>query len=356
MPSQHLSRGVEKNASHTDTTYQSCALLTLGSPKVLFGERQANIDPRPAAVLAYLAHSRPNPVSRDELAEVFYPQVPPSNARHSISQIVHSIRMAEPTLELLAMKDYITIGSSVRWDVDSIESLLSNCEVGQAMQLVRGAFLATVDVASHKFEDWRSSIDSRIVKQFQAQLPAWIEECCFRADRKGVRFALQTLNFAFGVTSQDLQLPPTVSDSVNALANELAHAGPDGLPLVPLIGRRVQHRALKSAWASALAGSGSVQLVLADAGLGKTRLCTSLVHALKSASTVSINCYESMRNHGFATLRQALQHKDFQSAIRSTPDPWRSVIGSLLDEAQRPSAQPLDDRQMFLFEAMARLI
>ena len=336
------------------------ALSTLGTAKLFVDGRRSILDRRPLALLAYLLDAIPKPVTRDELADVFWPRVPMAKARHSISQVIHAIRLSEPGIRLLASKEDVLLESHIVWDVRVVEQTLRKGEIGAAAHMLNGRFLANIDVQSHRFEDWRSNIDAQLIKLITDNLPAWIEECFFRSDQRLVRSALRSIHAVLDLRLDDFDLPAGVRnllDDAPYPENKSDTFG-SGLEPAPLIGRHSQRRVLREAWQRAQGRRGSVHLVAGDTGMGKTRLCTAFLRTIPrdASTTISVRCYNNARNHGFNVLRQVLANENLSPMVHLMPDPWGSVLRPLIGDGALPESDQLEEWQSFVFEATARLL
>lgn len=341
-----------------DAQRRNFLLRTLGSAKAFCGSRLSNLEPRQVAILSYLAYARPDKTSRDHLISVFWPHVAFAKARHSVSQAIHTIRTAEPQLDLATERDLLTLGSNVQWDVGIVRSGIASGNLANIIPRLEGPFLSDVTIlGSNVFEDWRSEVIAQLVTEIEEAIPKWVEQCVFRDDWRSPRKLLQALQIGFGLEAADLRVPLHIKEylegrtTVHKLANPAATIEQS----VPLIGRTEQIAALWEAWSIAKSGRMALAAVLAEAGLGKTRLSSAFVRAISSeACVIRISCYENTRNQGLGALRQALtDDPKVAQRLSVVAEPWRGIVAAVL-KGDRSVTRHSSERQEFVFESIAR--
>jgi len=137
-------------------------------------------------------------------------------------------------------------------------------------------------------------------------------------------------------------------------------ASPSGLPLV---GRYAEWSRLMAAWRAAAAGHPQMVLLSGEAGIGKTRLAEEMCAwvARQGAAVAVAQCYPANVAVAYAPLVAWLSNRDIQARLAALDDVWFVEVARLRPAllAGRPhikSPGPLTEawQRTRLFEALAR--
>ena len=388
----------------------------------LLGGFQARLEPGPAltvrtrkaqALLAYLVLHPGRVHRRENLAAMFWGDMPEEQARGSLRHALYELRRALAAAPAALRID----GDTVAVDVDRIDldvatftRLLDDGRpqaLEQAIALYRGDLLAGLTVKEEPWEAWLRSERARLrdraleglarllAQQRQAgqlQLAIGTAHRLLALDplQEPVHRTLMALYAQLGqrgaalrqyqecvnVVQRELGVEPEVE--TRQLYREILQRRRGGgtaavasLPRVrrapetrpaetPLIGRETEMIRLRDALERAFAGRGGLFAVLGEAGIGKTRLVEELiVHALRRDAHVLMGrAYESDQILLFGPIVDALRmgELDRDHEILDALDPaWRVELARLLPQvaAAPPTSARVDYRR--LFEAIAEL-
>jgi DNA-binding SARP family transcriptional activator len=335
------------------------------------GEPIALPSKKARALISYLALHPGQAQERDKLATLLWGDAPADRARHSLRQVLVTLRHAVPgsTPQLLVEEaESVAVGlHATEVDVDAFRRLASMgtlAALEQAATLYQGDFLEGLDVGESPFEDWLLS-EREVLRETAVELFAKLlahhssAENLDAAIQAGVRLlaldpaqepvhrtlmrvyvqqgrrsaALRQYQLCVNALHRELGVEPEaetkqlyqdilrrgagsaaatadVSRDVRKLGPS-AHAPAVDLPApdTPLIGREAEAATLREALDAACAGRGRVALLLGEAGIGKTRLVAE-VAALAVARDARIligRCYESAQILPFGPWVEALR-------------------------------------------------
>src|ERR1051325_8315403 len=117
---------------------------------------------KPLAALVYLALAPKGKVERDHLAELLWPGVELTDARHSLRQALYRIREATGTTVVRVTRNGLEFVSTVRLDCLEAESQAVDGDGARAYELLRGNFLEGFSIAeSREFESWAEAQRAR---------------------------------------------------------------------------------------------------------------------------------------------------------------------------------------------------
>ena len=327
-------------------------LTTLGKLNLRRPDVEVKFSSKQKAFLTVLvAHS--NGISRDRLAGILWDNRPPRNARHSLSQAIHTIRTSLPELEIVADAETVKLTGPILWDVDV---LLKACASGQAHKAIRaysGEFLVGLPEISHEFEDWRSSIQTKIVNAVQSAAAAEINDLCIRGDFNEAHKILNAFSTRFGDICEDV-IPPTVRNTINIVVTESASEQ------LPFAGRTAELYALHRELVTSTQGL-TIAAVTGQPGIGKSALCSRFVRGAVAQGAAVMHCraYPADRNVGYRSLLGALYSlPEARDHIALVGEPWQAVIQALSDPKSSRKTQAGTDvqKQEFVFEAFTRVM
>ena len=178
-------------------------LLLFGAPGLVHGSVGSDIvalQPKRAAVLAYLMVARPGPMHRrDSLLAMFWPEHDADRGRNALSKVIHHLRRSLPPGSVLTQGDQVGIAHDQLWcDVVEFERALEDGRAQDALDLYHGGFLQGFHIpGSPDFDHWSDVESSRLRRMAVAS--AW--ELASDAERAGdgaraTRFARQAVEWA----------------------------------------------------------------------------------------------------------------------------------------------------------------
>lgn len=272
------------------------------------------------ALLVVLARSPRRTRAREQLTGLLWGEKAESAARHSLNEALRVIRRAAGDDALDTKGDQITLAPAVvELDVDDFERLAATGDLAGASALVVGEFLEGFAIpGAAEFENWLSSERRHWATRGTAVLAAWsdtlatagrvaeavatveralgldpLSEAAMEALLKGLVLlgerttALDRYERYAALIRERLSAEP--STRVRALAERIRHdrsrtSRPAGVPVAaaerrraPLVGREYELAALLETWARArTTRQPQFALILADPGMGRTRLAEEL--------------------------------------------------------------------------------
>lgn len=312
----------------------------LGPPRVAWAGDPLKIPRRQVRALLYHLAARLEPIPREQLCFLFWPDVPESKARRSLSVLLSHLRRVLPTPDaLLTSGDRVGLNPRRGWsDSLAFERLCDPSReesrppdaLQQAIDLYRGPFLAGFSLpGSPEFETWASLERQVWERQYLEALSALMEVHDARGELDAAivcaRRYLATDELAEEIHRRLIQLYAAAGDRMDAvqqyercaivLERELSvsplpetqavyqairkgrpqpspRAAPSPawttLPSLdaPLVGRDGAQRRLKRAWRFAQSGYGRAILIAGEAGIGKSRLMQDFVTPLEGEATL----------------------------------------------------------------------
>ena len=178
-------------------------LLLFGAPGLVRESVDSGIvaiQPKRAAVLAYLMVARQGPMHRrDSLLAMFWPEHDADRARKALSKVLHHLRRSLPGGALRTQGDQVGVAPGELWcDVTEFERALDCGRAEDALALYRGHFLQGFHVASSPDFDHWSDVERHRLRRV-AVASAWELES--EAERAGdgaraTRFARQAVEWA----------------------------------------------------------------------------------------------------------------------------------------------------------------
>jgi DNA-binding SARP family transcriptional activator len=376
--------------------------------------RRISLATRKAEALVALLALRPGQaLERDKLCALLWPDVQGSQALHSLRQTLVSVRKAFPDALLTQVRSVAFDVDGVQVDVPELEQQLrlGTLEaLTRAARLYRGDLLDGLALREQPFELWVSFERERLrgamtrglaqlidlhseAGEFSEALEAcsqllkldpWHEQTHRQLMRLQLRQGRRTsalshyrslvrslwteLGTEPDAETQQLyaELGSAAAATGNsalertALRRRRADAGVEKAQ-EPQIVRHAELEALRSAHASALAGSANGCLVLGEAGVGKTHLCEQFAAevAADNARVLRARCFESEQVLPFSLwanlLRDAQLAQDLQ-LLAALPDAQRDELARLDPTIESSSnARPAQDA-LPLFRALEAVL
>ncbi len=363
----------------------------------LLGRFQVNIEgeaisqlnhARLQELLAYLLLHRGKPVSRQQIAFLFWPDTSEEQARTNLRNLLHRLRKALP-----ASPQFLIIDETrIHWrtdidfslDIAEFDALVLQAESAPRTEridlLEKALAVYGGDLLPECFSDWllsererfhqgRLSILKTLAELYESQRVyakavakvqelvrlesldenayAWLMRLLALEGNRGQ--ALHVYHTCAETIHRELGIEP--GPAVRSLYENLLHtpvlSGPTA-PATALVGRQAEWEVLTSAWRGLIHARHSLQFFLigGEAGIGKTHLAQAFVDWVQRQGylTASATCYEGGRELAYAPLAGLLADLFQQEERRfdRLPPHWRSEISRLLPElrARYPELEP----------------
>ncbi|MGC9371562.1 MAG: BREX system ATP-binding domain-containing protein, partial [Paracoccaceae bacterium] len=360
-------------------TREPLRLRLLGPPGVAMGDTALTIPRRQVRALLYYLAAAGEPVPRERLAFLFWPDTPETDARRSLTRLLTHLRRALPREDLLQTEDDC-VGldpDGVVVDLVVFERLAEReddvAALRRAADLYRGAFLDGFSLpGSPEYEGWLVTQQRACEVCYLGVLSALIDACGASGDHDAAiaaaRRYLATDELAEDVHRRLIALYAAAGDRAAALGQfercaavlerelgvrplpetraayesvlqsrplppacsprELAWTTLPSLS-VPLVGRETAMRVLQAALADAEAGRGCVVLVSGEPGIGKSRLLEAFATRARDRALVLAAAARS--------VERALPYQPVADAIRtlSSWEPLDTLPPVWLAEASR---------------------
>ena len=298
------------------------------------------------ALLIYLAVDHKSH-RREHLAELLWPKVSLTEARHSLATALSTLRPRLGPGGLESSRDQVRLTPGrVDLDLDRLEAgdVLGSVVTGP---LDVGGFLDGFDIAdSSEFTHWKDRQQARFLPMIKDALVVLIDRCRRTGDSRQIEqladrmLALDELSeeairakmearalagdrltalefFEEWRTKLAEELHAVPSDLVEGMAIRLRRRGWErtnltNIPTVPtdqwrgrpFIGRTAEYRVIYEAWESVQRGEPGHVLMLGDSGVGKTTLGERFATAagLEGAAISRVQCYDLEREIPYSTV------------------------------------------------------
>jgi predicted ATPase/DNA-binding SARP family transcriptional activator len=298
------------------------------------------------ALLVYIAlENRTH--RRDRLAELLWPNVSVTEARHSLATALSVLRPRVGIEALETTRDQVRLlAGHLRLDLDRLEAGdVLGSEVTGPLEVA--AFLDGFDINdSAEFTHWKDRQQARLLPVIKDALLVLIDRCRRMGDTRqierladrmlaldelseeAIRAKMEARAFAGDrltaleifeawkkKLAEELQAAP--SDLVEGMAVRLRRRGWERTTLAnipnvptdqwrgrPFIGRSAEYRVLYELWEGVRKGVPGHALILGDSGVGKTTLVQRLTTAagLEGAAITRVQCYDVEREIPYSTL------------------------------------------------------
>jgi len=366
----------------------------LGPPEVTWAGQPLSISRRQARALLYRLAARLDPIPREQLCFLFWPDIPESKARLYLSRLLTHLRRSLPTpAVLLTAGDCVALDPTQTWsDVTAFERLGATAsgdlrflpETGdlevlqQAVDLYRGPFLSGFSLpGSPEYEAWVAQERCGLERRYLETLATLMEERAARGEweaaiacaqrylatghlaenvhRRLIEFlaaggdrqgALRQFERCAAILERELgvsPLPETRAAYLAALQGSTPVRVPDRSPSLttlptleaPLIGRADALTRLEQAYSLARAGRGQVLLISGEPGIGKSRLLQDFAGEVQGKATLlTASGHEAEGDVPYAPLVEALRPflPSFDWSHCAVPPFYLSEIARLLPE------------------------
>ncbi len=154
------------------------AISVLGGLDILCGPKDHRVSPKipqkAKALVAYLALQRGAAVSREYLADIFWPYQQSEDARHSLRNCLFELRKAIGPDSLCATSTHCRL-QSFTLDAADLDEAVANREPDRVSELYRGPLLAGLHVDSDPWREWLTSERDRLHAMTITALHALVE-------------------------------------------------------------------------------------------------------------------------------------------------------------------------------------
>lgn len=390
----------------------------LGSPVIQWAGENLVMPRRQVRGLLFRLAAETRPVSRGELAFLFWGDLPESSARRNLSRLLVYLAHLLPYSNILQVGEAsVGLDPSLVWvDTRLFEQhweswkLNHRCQdLREAAGLYRGLFLGDFRLAgNHEYDKWASLEGERWEQAYLRTLRMLIDECAVQGEsQKAIEYARQFLGYnelaedihcrlielytALGERSAALHqyelcsiilerelgvqpMPETRAAHKAALEQQAVQTGaPAASPgwttlpglRAPFIGRHKILQELSQALRCAKAGMGKTVLLKGEAGIGKSRLMQEFANRQRVRTHV-ISGSASPENTEMPyqplieALRPFLSNAEIQ---RRVPVAWLVEAARVLPELSGMIHRPLPalpiesgEARSRIFEGLSRIV
>lgn len=363
-------------------------LRTLGKVELSGAEPQVT-GTRALALFVYLSVAS-KPVLRDELTTILWDPGTIRNERHSLSQILYSLRRSLPPAAITTSMHAVELSQPHTTDYREFAEAANNGRSLDAVRLYGGRFMSGLPYVSEAFDDWRTEIDAwieaRVLHCFRSLIEAAASKLAFDRVVQLCQEASRAFTFDDELVRHHVEALASLGDVGAALAVYSAHrhrsikefgsppswmtdefvarisrlpqiASPDGRSDVqlPLVGRERDVARLRHGWTSSQDMAIVFQLI-GEPGIGKTRL---LKHAARRAVLDGARVFL----HRGAAAETALPFSAIVGLIASSHKPddgaglaaqWQETLSWLAPELFPTAVRHATPPQRVLFQSVAQ--
>lgn len=384
-------------------------VLLLGAPEMRRGVERLQVRRRQVrALLYYLAHRRA-PVLREQLAFLFWPDLPDTSGRRNLTRLLSAARreLEDATL-LIGRQDQVVLDPQRIWlDCTAFERLRRSSqreELEEAVALYRSRFLDGFSLpSSPAFASWQDEQERQHERAYLKLLLRLIDHCHVAGDLaaavsyarrylaidglaeevhrrliilhhlRGERgAALRQFERCAVVLERELGVSPlpetrAAYDSARRSTPGAAAPAPAAAPVwrtlpslnLPLVGREEARQELEAAYRRL--AEGGVIFIHGEPGVGKSRLMQAFAEAQEALLLVGYSGTQALPYEPLVTaLRSAFAHPVFGQGVQPL---WLAEVARLLPELHTrfPGLPPPVDvepqqAQARLFTALTQLL
>lgn len=386
-----------------------------GAPSLSWQDAPVNLARRQARALIFRLAADSGPVTRDQLAFLFWPDHSDRKARQNLARLLSYIRGALPDSDLLlANRDHISLNRHFcQSDWRRFNALLvreDESSLAEAVDLYQGPFLSGFDLSgAPEYENWLVGEQGRAERQALAALAGLVDFRAADGDHgQAIEYArrylaadelaedmhrrLIALYAAAGdraaaqrqyeacltVLERELgvdPLPETQAAYQAALsdphpAEAVTASAPPIQPKwtvlpsldLPLIGRDEATQQLEQAYAAL--GNGGVIFIGGEPGIGKSRLLQDFASAQRDRLVLTGNSHPKSRDLPYQPIAQALRLTLGRLDLwPDAGDIWLAEVSAILPELATlvpdlPQPMPVEpaQAQARLYEALSKIM
>lgn len=391
----------------------------LGSPTATYGQQSLSIGRSQVRALLYCLATSLQPVSRELLTFMFWPDTAEGTARRNLTQLLSHLRRALPIADaLLATSDAIQLDPNLVWsDTVAFEDLCAAQDnddrqhLQDALALYRDAFLSGVSFPQHpEFESWmlgeRARFETLYLDTLRTMSAYYADQGHYAEAIQCAQRHLAIDELAEDVHRQLIELYAAAGDRGAALRHyedcqrilerelgvgplpetqavyQRILSGSTSTSIIPqpephwttwqgidtpLVGRDQFLEELERIYQSVETDGGQIVLLTGEAGIGKSRLMQDFANQLQAHDDVLILAtagYESTRSVPYQPIIEALQPLlHTMLTVHQVPDGLLMTVAQLFPELRTlhpdlglaTSAEP-DQEHSQLFEALRQLL
>lgn len=315
-------------------------------------------------LLVYLAVEPHQAHRRDRLAELFWPNVPSAEARHSLATALSILRPRLGPGGIESTRDHVGLTPG-RLDID-LDRLMSGDIFGTEMErpLEIAGFLEGFEILDlGEFALWKDREHARLLPRIMNAFSLLVDNCRRHGDTRqieqlagrmlslddlcedAIRAKMESLTFAGDrlaalklyegwreKVAEELHARP--SEQLESMAASLRARGWERTSLSdipaapvdqrrgrPFVGRTSEYRVLYEAWESVRHHRLGHVVVLGDSGIGKTTIVDRLTTAasLEGAVISRVQCYDLEKDIPYAAVASLVTGLLSRSEVMGTP-------------------------------------
>ncbi len=344
------------------------------------------------ALLVYLAVETRQNHRRDRLAELFWPNAPLAEARHSLATALSILRPRLGTCGLESTRDSVRLIPG-RLELD-LDRLMSGDVLGTDIQqpLEIAGFLEGFEIPdSGEFALWKDREQARLLPRIMSAFSLLVDKCRRHGDTRqieelagrmlflddlcedAVRAKMESLTFAGDRLAalklyedwrvkliQELHATP--SAQLESMAASLRAHGWERTPLSDIpaapvdqrrsqtfVGRAREYRVLYEAWENVRHHRPGHVIVLGDSGIGKTTIVDRLTTAasLEGAVISRVQCYDLEKDIPYAAVASLVTGLLARPEVMGTPPEALAVLARSMPQVRNkfPSLPQIRDVQ-----------
>ena len=355
-------------------------------------------------LLAYLLLHRTAPISRQQLAFIFWPDSTEEQARTNLRNLWHRLRRTLPDADRFLAADELTMqwrGDPSCWlDVAAFEDHLKQAGAAagsddELRRLEQAVALYAGELLPGCYSDWLLAERDRLAQMYGQALeqlaalyeerrdyrqaighaqtllrhdplhePVYAQLMRLQALNDDRAAALHTYHTCVTVLRRELDVEPGPATRelyerlLNVMPQPAAPAQTEAA--IPLVGREAEWAQLQQAWRAA-GGRARLALISGEAGIGKTRLAEALAEWVgrQGIPALTARCYAAGGDLAFAPVVTWLRGHP----LAPLADPWLRELARLLPEigterSGLPPPEPLTEmwQRLRLFEALRHAV
>ena len=386
---------------------QTLSVQLLGGFQLRYGDGVVDLSrsERQQALLAYLTLHGDQPLSRQRIAFLFWPDSTESQARANLRKLLYKVRQAVPDADdLLDIGDHTVgwaAGADIRVDVRNFEMTVAKAQAtadpGRRAELLQAALdryagellpgfyeewilekreevhrlagTALEDLV-HVLEDQRRygealAYAERLRRHDRLREAPYRALMRLHALQGEPERALNVYHRCASTLESELGVEPGMATHAlyqQLLSQEDEAVSPISVPGLPrFVGREPEWRMLRQVWRALTAGEAQLVLISGEAGVGKTRLAEEWRQWLErqGVATAKVQCYAAGRDVAYLSLTELLRARPLPPLDKGSLEELARLLPELLEthpELAPPDAAPEKESRLRLYEAIHKAI